>query len=69
MIASLVTLVVYLLVVGLIVWLLLWLIDYVPVPEPFNRVAKIIIMVAAVLIVIFVLLGLIGEAPSLRLPR
>jgi hypothetical protein len=56
-------------VVGLIVWLLMFLIDYVPVPAPFNRVAKIIIMVVAVLIVIFLLLGLIGEGPGLRLPR
>lgn len=69
MIGSLVALVVYLLVVGLIIWLLIWLIDYIPVPEPFNRVAKIVIMVVGVLIVIYVLLGLVGDTPSLRLPR
>ena len=69
MIGTLVSLVIYLLVVGLIVWLLMFLIDYVPVPDPFNRVAKIIIMVVAVLIVIILLLGLVGEGPGLRLPR
>jgi hypothetical protein len=58
MIGTLVHLVVYLLVVGLIVWLLLWLIDFIPLPEPFHKVAR---------IVIFVLLGLVGEAPRLRL--
>jgi hypothetical protein len=67
MISALVMLVVYCLVVGLIAWLLMFLVDYVPVPPPFNRVAKVVIMVVAVLIVIILLLGLVGEAP--RLPR
>ena len=69
MIGSLVHLVVYLLVVGAIVGLLLFLVDYIPVPDPFNRWIKIVIMVVAVLIIIFVLLSLIGEAPSLKLGR
>lgn len=63
MINALVYFVVYIIVVGLIVWLLLWLIDYIPLPEPFNRVARIAIIVVAVLIVIFLLLGFVGEGP------
>ena len=68
MIQSLIYLIVYLIVIGLVFWLLTYLIDIVPLPEPFNRVAKIALMVVAVLIVIFLLLGLVGEAPRLRLP-
>ena len=59
-IEGLVELVVYLLVVGGIFWLLLWLIGYIGIPEPFAKVAKIIIMVVAVLILINVLLGFVG---------
>ena len=71
MIQSLIYLIVYLIVIGLIFWLLTYLIDMVPLPEPFNRVAKIALMVVAVLIVIFLLLGLVGDGPPgmrLRLP-
>lgn len=60
MIGTLVTFVVYILVLGLIAWLLLYLIDYVPVPAPFNRVAKVVIMVVTVLILILLLLQLVG---------
>ena len=60
MIASLVYLVVYIIVLGLIVWLLNYLIDAVPLGEPFNRIAKVALMVIAVLIVILLLLQFIG---------
>jgi len=62
MVDSLIHLVMYLIVVGLIAWLLMWLIDYIPVPPPFNRVARIVIMTIAVLIVCFLLLDLVGGA-------
>jgi len=39
---------------------LLWLVGYVGLPEPFAKVAKIIIMVVGVIILINVLLGLAG---------
>jgi hypothetical protein len=57
---ALVSLVIFFLIVGLVVWLLLWLIDYIPVPQPFNRVARIVIVVIAVLLVITKLLQLGG---------
>jgi hypothetical protein len=60
MITSLIYLVVYIIVLGLIVWLLNYLIDIVPLAEPFNRVAKIALMVVAILIVILLLLNFIG---------
>lgn len=71
MIGSLITLLVYLIVIGLIVWLLNYLIDAVPLPEPFNRVAKIALLVVSVLIVIILLLDFVGilgtGMPRLRL--
>jgi len=60
MIASLVHLVIYLIVVGVILWLLLYLIDTVPMPEPFHRVARVVIIVVGVLIIILLLLNFVG---------
>ena len=59
-IAGLVELILYLCIVGGVVWLLLWIIGYVGIPEPFAKVAKIIIMVFAVLLLINLLLGFLG---------
>lgn len=59
--SGLVELVIYLIVVGAVLWLLLWLIGYAGLPEPFAKVAKIIIMVIAVIILINVLLGFVGQ--------
>jgi hypothetical protein len=60
MLTSLIHLVIYLIVAGVIIWLLLYLIDVIPLPEPFNRVARIVIIVIGVLIVILALLSFIG---------
>lgn len=57
--------VLYLIVLGLVFALLLWLIDYVGLPQPFNKVARVVLAVAAVLVLISVLLGLVGH-PLLR---
>ena len=64
---SLVSLVVYLLVAGLIFWLLWWLVNYLAPPEPFNKVLRVILAVAAVLVVIGILLSLLGGRPVFRL--
>jgi cytochrome c biogenesis protein CcdA len=66
MLQGLVYLVVYLLIVGIVIWLLIYLIDMIPLPEPFNRVAKVVIMVIGVLIVITLLLGVVGDVPRLK---
>lgn len=58
---ALVGVVIWLIVAGLIFFLLSWLIDYCKTPEPFNRVAKVVIAIAAVLLVINALLGLAGK--------
>lgn len=58
--AGLVQVVLYLVVVGLIFWLLHWLIDYTAPPEPFAKIARVVLMVVAVLVAIGLLLSLLG---------
>lgn len=59
--SSLITLVIWIVVVGLIFWLLWWLINYVGLPEPFNKIARIIVAIVAVLLLINALLSIVGE--------
>lgn len=58
---DLVNLIVALVVMGLVWWLLYWLVSYLAPPEPFAKVAKVILAVAAVLILINLLMGLTGH--------
>lgn len=69
MISSLIYLVIYLVVTGLIVWLLLYVIDAIPLPEPFHRIARVLVIVLGVIIIIVLLLSLIGEPTGFKLPR
>lgn len=58
---GLVELVIYLIIIGAVFWLLIWLIDYVGLPAPFNRVARVVVMVVGVLILINLLLTFAGH--------
>jgi nitrate reductase gamma subunit len=58
--SALVYFIIWLVVAGVIFWLLNWLIDYVGIPDPFRKVAKIVLAVIAVVIVINALLMLVG---------
>lgn len=61
-IGGLVPLLINIIVAGLILWLLWWLISYVGLPEPFAKVARVILAVVAVVWIINLLLGLTGNA-------
>ena len=61
--SSLVHVIIYILIIGGICWLLWFLIGYIGLPEPFNKIAKVIIMVVAVLLLINLLLGFAGGTP------
>lgn len=63
---ELVSIIIYLLIVGGICWLLFWLVGYVGLPEPFNKIARVVIAVVAVLLCINLLLGLGGGTPLVR---
>jgi hypothetical protein len=69
MVTALVYFTIYVIVLGLVIWLLLYVIDAVPLPDPFNRVARVCIIVIGVLILILLLLNLIGLGPPPRLGR
>jgi hypothetical protein len=61
-IAALINLLIYLVVLGIIVALVFWVVDAIPIPQPFNRIIKIVATVLVVLIVILLLLNLAGIA-------
>lgn len=63
---GLISLLIWLIVVGLIFYLAWWLLGYVGLPDPFNKVARVIIGLIAFLILLYLLLGLLGPMPSLR---
>jgi hypothetical protein len=57
---------IYLLVVCVIIGLVWWIVDYLPVPEPLNKLIKVVSIVIGVIIIVYALLGLTGQVPSLR---
>lgn len=68
MLTSLVHLVLYLIIVGCILGLLLYLVRISPVPEPWKGWLHFLVIAIAVIIVIFMLVGLIdgGGLPRVR---
>ena len=52
-------------IIGLIFWLIWWFIDYIGLPEPFAKVAKVIVGVVVLLLLISLLLGFLGHQPLL----
>lgn len=58
-------LLVTLVIVGLIFWLVWWFIGFVGLPEPFNKVAQVIIGLFALVFLIDLLLR-VGGHPLLR---
>ena len=59
--SQLLNVVVWILIAGLIFFLINWLIDYCAVGPPFDKIAKIITAVVAVVILINALLTLAGR--------
>lgn len=58
---SLVSLLIQVIVVALICWLLWWLVAYIGLPEPFNKIARVVIAIIAVIFLINALLSLTGK--------
>ena len=57
---TLINAIIWLAVVGLIFYVLWWALGKIGLPEPFNKVAKVILAVVAVLLLVNFLLGLTG---------
>jgi hypothetical protein len=55
---ALVDLLITILVFGVIFWLIDWAIKAIPVPDPFGKIARVILIVAAVIFLVRALLSL-----------
>lgn len=55
------TALIWIVVAGIIFWLVTWLISYVGLPEPFAKVAKVIVAVVAVVFLINAILTIAGK--------
>lgn len=60
--SSLLSLMITIIVVGVCFWLLDWAIKAIPVPEPFAKIARVILILAAVIFLINALLSLVGKS-------
>jgi len=69
MIGALITLIVYLLVIGILWWLVIYIVDAIPIPNPPNRIIKIVLMVILSIVIIVMLLNLVGVHTGVDLPR
>lgn len=58
--------VVYLVVAGLVFGLLFWLVQYIGLPAPFDKVARVALAILAVLVLIGILLSVVGGQPIFR---
>lgn len=65
-ISAAVSVILYLIIAGLIFGLLWWLIAFCGLPEPFAKVARVILAILAVFVVIGILLSLVGGTPMFR---
>lgn len=51
----------YLICIALVFWLVWFLLDYIKVPDPFNKVIRVGLMIVAVLVLINFIMGLAGH--------
>ena len=65
--SGLVGLLVWVIVIGCIFGLLWWLIGYIGLPEPFDKVARVIVALVAVIVLLDLVFGLGIGANNLRL--
>lgn len=59
-ISGLISAIIWLVIAGLIYWLCMWLLGQCGVPEPFNKVIRILVALVVFIIVLNVLLGFSG---------
>lgn len=60
MIEGLIALLVVILVVGIVAFLIVWLIDMLPIDAKFKQIARILVIVIAILIILMRALPLLG---------
>lgn len=52
---------IWLICMGLVFWLLWWLVSYIALPQPFDKVARVILALAAVIILIGIIMSIAGH--------
>ena len=62
--SGLISILITLVIVGLIFWLMFWFIGMVGLPEPFNKVATVLIALCALIYLVGILTG---QVPTLKL--
>jgi len=51
---------IYILIVGVVIGIIWWVCDYMPIPEPINRIIKMLTIIIGAIVIIYALLGLAG---------
>jgi predicted O-methyltransferase YrrM len=69
MISALITLIVYIIVLAILWWLANYVLDNFPLPEPANKLVRVAIVIAVVLIALYLLLGIFGIGGVESVPR
>lgn len=64
--SSLVHLLITVIVVGVICWLLWWLVSYIGLPAPFDKVARVLIALVAVVFLINAILQVTGQGGFIK---
>ena len=59
--SSILTVVIWLVVAGLIYWILTWGLAQIGLPEPFSKIANVVLVLLVVIVVINALLTLAGH--------
>lgn len=57
---------IYLLVAGMVFGLLWWLVGYIGLPQPFDKAARVVLAILAVLVIIGILISMTGGTPVFR---
>ncbi len=57
---------IYLVIFGLIVYVLWWGLEKIGLPEPFNKIATVILVLVIVVLLVELLLSLTGGGPARR---
>ena len=65
---DIISMLINLIIVGLIFWLVLWFVDYVGVPEPINKIIKVVVGLVVFLFCLNLLLGLGGSGAFFNHP-
>lgn len=51
---------IYLLIICVVIGLIWWVADYLPIPEPLNKIVKVVSIIIGVIAIIYALLGMAG---------